>query len=100
MKKLPRLVRGKDRMNKPLPKKYYTQLEELQTVDFVLLELNLYLDTHPGDAQALEQFNSCAQHREGLKQKFESDFGPLLNFGQSYSRYPWQWIEAPWPWQV
>jgi len=85
---------------KQLPRHYYTMLEELQAFDFVLVELNLYLDTHPTDHQALEQYNVIAKHREVLKEKFEQEFGPLQHFGQSCSGYPFQWIEGPWPWQV
>lgn len=87
-------------MKQPLPPHYYTLLEELQAIDFVLVELTLYLDTHPEDAQALEQFNKCVQQRQHLAQRYESEFGPLLQFGRSYSGYPWQWVEPPWPWQV
>ncbi|KEQ25540.1 spore coat protein CotJB [Paenibacillus tyrfis] len=87
-------------MKQPLPPHYYTLLEELQAIDFVLVELTLYLDTHPEDAQALEQFNQCAQQRQLLAGRYESEFGPLLQFGHSYSGYPWQWVESPWPWQV
>ena len=31
---------------KQMPPEYYQLLEQLQTVDFVLVELTLYLDTH------------------------------------------------------
>ena len=31
---------------KQMPADYYQLLEQLQTVDFVLVELTLYLDTH------------------------------------------------------
>ncbi|MGU3472262.1 spore coat protein CotJB [Paenibacillus sp. D51F] len=79
---------------------YYAQLRELQTLDFALVELNLYLNTHPGDMQAIQQFNQLAQKRQACAQQFEMQFGPLVNFGNSYSRYPWQWSETPWPWQV
>lgn len=41
---------------KPLPETYYKALEELQAIDFALLELQLYLDTHPTDEKAQEQF--------------------------------------------
>src|SRR5699024_6461903 len=44
-------------MNKTLPPDYYELLEEIQAVDFVLVELTLYLDTHPHDFDAIEQFN-------------------------------------------
>ena len=79
---------------------YYQDLYELQTIDFVLVELTLYLDTHPGDLQAIEQFNQYAQLRKTKAEQFELNYGPLLQFGLSFSRYPWDWIDSPWPWQV
>jgi spore coat protein JB len=79
---------------------YRRQLEELQQVDFALVELNLYLDTHPTDLQALQQFNQLAQRSRHLRYDFEMRYGPMMNFGHSFSRFPWQWPETPWPWQV
>jgi spore coat protein JB len=79
---------------------YYKLLHDLQTMDFVLVELTLYLDTHPNDMAALQQYNQFASARQGLCAKFEQEFGPLKAFGQSYTRAPWQWVETPWPWQV
>ncbi|WP_312108858.1 spore coat protein CotJB [Brevibacillus reuszeri] len=79
---------------------YYALLEELQAIDFVLVELNLYLDTHPTDANAVEQFNQFTEKRWALANEFETLYGPLQNFGRSYSGFPWQWTEEPWPWQV
>lgn len=87
-------------MHKQLPEEYYLLLKELQETDFVLVELNLYLDTHPLDTQAIQQFNQFSQKRQQLASRFEMAFGPLLHFGHSFSRAPWQWIETPWPWQV
>ena len=48
-------------MSKQLPPEYYEMLLEIQEVDFVLVELNLYLDTHPSDYEAINQFNDNAQ---------------------------------------
>nr|WP_275984168.1 spore coat protein CotJB [Paenibacillus hamazuiensis] len=79
---------------------YYQLLQELQAVDFVLVELTLYLDTHPWDEQAIAQFNQMSQQRHKLAFQFEQEYGPLMQFGHSYSRSPWQWVETPWPWQV
>jgi spore coat protein JB len=81
-------------------KEYYQLLHQLQEVDFVLVELNLYLDTHPGDPQAIQQYNDYAQKRKRLKRKFESRFGPLTHFGHSKQQYPGGWNEGPWPWEV
>lgn len=79
---------------------YYRLLHELQVVDFAALELSLYLDTHPGDEQAVRQFNGFVQQRMQLAQQYESQYGPLLQYGHSYSRFPWAWPATPWPWQV
>ena len=35
--------------HKKLPEEFYPLMEQLQAIDFVLVELTLYLDTHPND---------------------------------------------------
>ncbi|MBS4203100.1 spore coat protein CotJB [Bacillus sp. FJAT-49754] len=87
-------------MMRQMPPEYYRQLEELQATDFVIVELTLYLDTHPGDHEAIQQYNAFVKKSKTLKRQFEKDFGSLTSFGYSYSKYPWDWKEAPWPWQV
>lgn len=85
---------------KQVPAEYYQLMEQLQAVDFVLVELTLYLDTHNDDLEAIKQFNHYAKERKRLKKVFESQFGPLQQFGNSYSGHPWNWDDSPWPWQV
>lgn len=85
---------------KQLDAAYYALLHELQAVDFALVELTLYLDTHPTDLKALEQYNQLAKQRQEIACAYEAKYGPLLHYGHSYSRYPWQWDDTPWPWQV
>jgi spore coat protein JB len=85
---------------KQVPAEYYPLMEQLQTVDFILVELTLYLDTHPNDLEAINQFNHYVNERKKIKKAFESQFGPLMQFGNSYSGYPWNWKDTPWPWQV
>lgn len=87
-------------MNQKMDDQFYRLLQQLQELDFVLVELNLYLDTHPNDLGALQQYNQLVQQRWGVAQEYESQYGPMQNFGHSYSRQPWQWIDTPWPWQV
>jgi len=85
---------------KKVPPKYYEDLEEIQAVDFVLVELTLYLDTHPNDQQAMLQFNEYAQYAQQLKKNFEAKYGPLQQFGNSYTDANWSWGTTPWPWQI
>ncbi|MCL6454409.1 MAG: spore coat protein CotJB [Alicyclobacillus sp.] len=84
----------------PLNKEFYRQLGELQAVDFVLVELTLYLDTHPDDQKAIAQFNQFQQRKANLMRQFEAAFGPLQEYGNSPTGQRWSWSEAPWPWQV
>ena len=80
--------------------KRFKMLEEIQAIGFVLIELNLYLDTHPDDERALREFNSYGQKLQRLKTQYEALYGPLLSSGFSPSQYPWRWIEEPWPWDM
>ncbi|MCF8567287.1 spore coat protein CotJB [Alicyclobacillus tolerans] len=75
-------------------------MSELQAVDFVLVELTLYLDTHPDDQQALAQFGQFQRRKASLMQQFESQFGSLREYGNSPVGSKWTWAEGPWPWQV
>lgn len=83
-----------------MPREYYQLLGELQSVDFVLVELTLYLDTHPDDNQALTQFTQFQRRKMTLTQQFEQSFGPMKQFGNSPTGSTWAWDDAPWPWQV
>lgn len=83
-----------------MPAEFYRLLEEIQAIDFVIVELNLYLDTHPNDLETIEQFNNFTEQSMNLKIQYEQKFGPLMNFGRSYSNYPFNWVDTPWPWQV
>ncbi|GAB2702007.1 spore coat protein CotJB [Paenibacillus thermoaerophilus] len=86
---------------KAVDNQYYQMLLEIQTIDFVLVELTLYLDTHPWDTQALQQFNQFAQARKPIVQAFEAAYGPLSGFGTSVEvGETWRWSQTPWPWQV
>ncbi|GGB47613.1 spore coat protein CotJB [Fictibacillus barbaricus] len=87
-------------MQQTLPEEFYQWMEELQAVDFVLVELTLYLDTHPQDQTAIQQFNQFAQQRKHIKKAIESKYGPLQQYGNSYSGMPWNWSDGPWPWQL
>jgi spore coat protein JB len=76
-------------------------LRKIQEMEFVAIELNLYLDTHPEDVDALNDFNCAVEVLRKHKKKYEEEFGPFSNFGSGgYSDAPWQWIRGPWPWEM
>jgi len=78
-----------------------SMLMKVQEMEFVALELNLYLDTHPCDKDALNDFNCSAQMVKKHMQDYENIYGPLLNFGKGgYAKETWQWADSPWPWEL
>lgn len=76
------------------------ELENLMALQFAIVELNLFLDTHPGDEQALNDYNRLEEQFDAVKKQYIEKHGPLVNFGFGKSRFPWQWINSPWPWEM
>lgn len=74
-----------------------TPLGELMALDFVIKELNLYLDNHKNDIEAFETLQATiALYKEGRAQ-YVRLYGPLMvtdmDVADSYT-----WICDPWPW--
>jgi len=73
-------------------------LKDIMALDFTLIDMNLYLDTHPYDQRALLIYNNVVQQAQFLRRMYERMYGPLLA-NASTSKCPWQWVESPWPWE-
>ena len=76
-------------------------LDRIRAYEFSAVELNLYLDSHPGDQRALNDYNTFVRQIAALKNEYERLYGPLINFGfgSNTDRNRWQWLEDPWPWE-
>ncbi len=73
-------------------------MRQIKEVDFVLKDLNLYLDTHPCCKEALEMYNAYEQKSKQLTCEYEKMFGPLTPSALN-STDAWVWIKGPWPWE-
>lgn len=74
-------------------------LQELTTLDFIALDMGLYLDTHPMDAQAIEEYNRVIKTADEVRMKYEELAGPLCSFRSiNPNDKNWVWKENPWPW--
>jgi spore coat protein JB len=73
-------------------------LQQLTILDFAAVDLQLYLDTHPNDTQALEQYNNTVTQADELRAEYEENFGPLFSF-RSLAGKKYTWLDNPWPWQ-
>ncbi|MCL2699558.1 MAG: spore coat protein CotJB [Defluviitaleaceae bacterium] len=74
-------------------------LEQLTQLDFMALDLAMYLDTHPDDRDAITHYNAVINDAQSVREKFEQLFGPLCSFRSESSPDNWGWIECPWPWE-
>ena len=73
-------------------------LKEIMAIDFSMIELNLYLDTHPVDQRALAIFNEYKARIKALKNEYEKKYAPLTFYDAG--KCPWEWIDEPWPWEI
>ena len=69
-------------------------MERIKGLNFAIIELGLYLDTHNDDEKALCLHRKyCKEYRE-LTDKYQKVYGPLtIHFPCN----KWRWIEEPWP---
>lgn len=73
-------------------------LKQITALEFCLIDLNLYLNTHPMDYDAIARYNSLVNQLNMVKKTYERYFG-MITANNSCSSCPWQWIEEPWPWE-
>ena len=77
-----------------------TRCELLKTISeyqFVAVELNLYLDNHPGDAAARSDYLYDSPRLNELIAAYEEQYGPLMNFGHSATATGC-YVCSEWPW--
>lgn len=71
-------------------------LEQLKCYRFAIIELGLYLDTHPDDEKALYLHNEYAKRFKVLEDQYQRMYGPLSIM---FPCRKWRWLEEPWPWE-
>lgn len=69
---------------------------KLRAYNFSIVELALYLDTHPDDEKALCLHREYAKKARELADQYQRMFGPLTI---NYPCRKWRWLEEPWPWE-
>ncbi len=70
---------------------------EFSQMDFAAHELNLYLDLHPDDKNALTLFNEYRKKANSLLDKYESMYGPLTINSDALNKSPFLWEEENFP---
>lgn len=73
-------------------------MRKIATYDFALVELNLYLDTHPKDIEAHRKLVEYEKKSQELRRKYEAEYGPIIFTDSPDNRM--KWIKNPWPWDL
>ena len=69
---------------------------KIKELNFAIIELSQYLDTHSEDRKALCLHNHYARELKELMDKYQKVYGPLM---MNFPCNKWRWIEEPWPWE-
>ena len=84
-------------MNKPKLCKHEL-MRKIMEHGFALVDLGLYLDTHPDDKDSIATYSSLRDTYNSLTMEYVHCFGPIT-FCQVTSDNYWTWISEPWPWE-
>ena len=76
-------------------------LKKLSELDFIAVDLALFLNTHPENKEAIQTYNQVITTADAIRMKYEEAYGPLCSF-RSYATdtNKWAWMHDPWPWQT
>lgn len=74
-------------------------LTYLDGLTFALIDINLYLDTHPMDKDMISLYNRFLNEYNLVMRDYEKMYGPLTTNSESLKGDSWSWNDSPWPWE-
>ena len=89
-------VKSEENRNECKDNKREEMIEQIKALNFAVIELGLYLDTHPEDQRALCLHREYAKNLKNLKDMYQKVYGPLSIY---FPCNKWRWLEEPWPWE-
>ena len=74
-------------------------MHQIQQTQFAAYDLQLYLDTHPDCAEALELYTKLNATAMSLRQDYENAYGPLkASHSPCETPFAWNDMDYSWPW--
>ena len=75
-------------------------LHDIGVIDFVIVEMNLYLDTHPTDFEAKEYLSHYVRMKNQAMREYAMKYTPLrISDADGCNMNMWKWSTEPWPWE-
>ena len=73
-------------------------ITELMAIDFVIDELELYLDTHSEDEEAFALYQTMLALRQEAHERYVKQCGPISQ-SDMLGMDSYAWLNSPWPWE-
>lgn len=73
-------------------------MRTIQSYGFAVLEVGLFLNTHPCDSEALAYYEKYNTLLKEATETYECNYGPLTMKGVKGEN--WTWVRDPWPWEM
>lgn len=73
-------------------------LKKIGTLKFAVTDIDLFLDTHPGDKATMKKREEYLDQLKPLVREYEEKYGPLTKRNDDGNT--WRWVKDPWPWDT
>ncbi len=75
-------------------------LHDINVIDFVIVEMTEYLDTHPNDTEAIDYLKRYVCMKNQALREYASKYTPLtISSADASSCNEWTWATSPMPWE-
>lgn len=98
-----RMYTGNAQMNQPqagnreMLQNRCSLMRQINEASFAMDDAQLFLDTHPDSAPALQYYRNAAAMRRNAMDAYQRQFGPLMV--DEASGKDWNWVTEFWPWE-
>ena len=75
-----------------------TPMTEMMAIDFVVDELELYLDTHTEDEEAFALYQTMLALQQEARERYVRRCGPISQ-SDMLGAESYTWLSGPWPWE-
>lgn len=75
-------------------------LHNIDLIGFVIVEMTLYLDTHPDDTEAIDYLRHYVRMKNQALREYAAKYEPLtVACADASSEKEWIWATSPMPWE-
>ncbi|MDD3369497.1 MAG: spore coat protein CotJB [Lachnospiraceae bacterium] len=76
-------------------------LHDISVLDFVVVEMTLFLDTHPDNKEAMDYISQYIRMKNRASHEYALKYEPLTIDEAAYSvqARDWCWNDGPMPWE-